>query len=168
MFDESADIDKQGEDKQKISEDHQASSWWVGRWAHVIAGVVFCMLYFPFEDRSWGWQLAITLSYVVFMLCCTCGIAFRDSDDFFGSPEVWQYLATLLVRQVSVLALVSLGAYLWRCLIPFLPEWVTHESRRGSIWDLCGLLLAYYIAVREASWMATRIKRRFPELEDPI
>jgi hypothetical protein len=168
MPDEYTDLRSEGGVDEKPSEDAEKSSWWIGRWAHVIAGVVFCLLYFPFADHLWSWQLAITLSYVVFMLCCTCGIAFRDSDDFFGSPEMWQYLATLLVRQVFVLALVSLGAYLWRYLIPLLPEWATHESRRGSVWDVCGILLAYYVAVREASWIATRIKHRFPELEDPF
>jgi hypothetical protein len=168
MFDDLDTAENKTEGAQGPSEEEQRSSWWIGRWAHVIAIGVFCLLYFSLKDRSWSWQLAITSSYIVFMLCCTCGIAFRDSDDFFGNSEVQQYLATLLVRQVFVLALVSAGAYLWRYLTPFLPEWVTHQSRRGSIWDLCGLVLAYFVAVREASWMAARIKRRCPELDESL
>jgi hypothetical protein len=168
MFDDLDTAESKTEDEQKSSEDQQKSSWWIGRWAHVIAGVVFCLLYFPFENRFWSWQLAITLSYTVFMLCCTCGLSFQDADDFFGNLQVPRYMAILLIRQVFVLMLISLGAYLWFHLRAILPAWTTHEGRRGSLWDLCGLLLAYKVAVREATWMAAKIKRRSAELDDQV
>ncbi len=77
-------------------------------------------------------------------------------------------MATLLTRQILVLALVSSAAWLWLYLIPKLPSWLTHEGSKMSLWDLFGILLAYVVAVREATWMATRIKRRFPELEESV
>jgi hypothetical protein len=165
MPDDYIDMRSPNEEGEKPSEDVEKSSWWIGRWAHVIAGLVFCLLYFPFQGRLWSWEVSITLSYVVFMLCCTCGMAFRDSDDFFGNLEVSRYMAILLVRQAFVLALISIGAYLWHYLKSVLPAWVT-EGRRLPLWDLCGLLLAYWAAIREASWMADKIKRRFPEPEN--
>jgi hypothetical protein len=165
MFDDLETAEKQTEDEQTPAEDEKEPHWWIGPWAHVIAGVVFCLLYFPLKDRFWSWQVAITVTYVVFMLCCTCGLSFKDADDFFGNFQVPFYMGTLLIRQVFVLTLISLGAYLWFRLRTVLPAWVTQEGRRMSVWDLCGILLAYWAAVREASWMAEKIKRRFRELD---
>jgi hypothetical protein len=166
MFDDLDTAEKKTEDEQAPPEDEKESHWWIGRWAHVIAMAAFCLLYFPLKDRFWSWQLAITLSYVVFMLCCTCGLAFKDADDFFGNLQVPRYMGLLLIRQIVVLTLVSLGAYLWFRLKAVLPAWAIQEGRRGSFWDICGILLAYWVAVREASWMAERIKRRFREIEN--
>ncbi len=166
MFDDLDTAENKTEEAQKTSEGEQKSSWWIGRWAHVIALVPFCLIYFPFSERAWSWQVAVTISYIVFMLCCTCGLAFRDSDDFFGNLQVPRYVAGLLIRQIIVLALVSLGAYLWRHAIPALPKWATQEGRRISLWDTGGIVLVYVVAIREASWMANKIKSKFPELED--
>jgi hypothetical protein len=166
MFDDLDTAEGKTADEQTSADDEGKSSWWIGRWAHVIAGVVFCLLYLPFEDRFWSWQLAITSSYVVFMLCCSCGLAFKDADDFFGNLQVPRYMGKLLIRQVVVLALVSLGAYLWFRSKAVLPAWVTQEGRRMSLWDLCGILLAYWAAVKESSWMARKIKSQFGEPED--
>lgn len=167
MFDDLETAEKKT-DEPTPSKDGEKSSWWIGRWAHVIAGAVFCLLYFPFDGRIWSWQVAVTVSYIVFMLCCTCGLAFHDSDDFFGNPRVPEYTGKLLVRQILILALVSLGAWFWRAVKPDLPEWLTHEGRKMSLWDYSGIILIYIVAVKEASWMAARIKKRFPELEESI
>lgn len=164
MFDDLETGEKKTEDEQAPPEDEKGSHWWIGRWAHVIAGLVFCLLYFPFKDRFWSWQVAITVTYVVFMLCCTCGLAFKDADDFLGNLQVPLYMGTLLIRQVFVLALISLGAYVWFRLRAVLPAWATQEGK-VPLWVLCGIVLAYWVAVREASWMAERIKRRFRELD---
>ena len=166
MPDEYIDLRSESEQNDKPPEDSEKSSWWIGRWAHVIALSVFCLLYFPFSDRFWSWQFAVTSTYVVFIVCCTCGMAFRDSDDFFGNLKVPRYMAKLLIRQASVLALISLGAYLWLRLRTILPEWATHEGRRPSLWVTCGAILAYLLAIKEAKWMAERIKRRFPQSGD--
>jgi len=162
MFDSLSDV----EDEARPSKEDQKSSWWIGRWAHVIAMLAFSVLYFPFADRFWSWQIAITLSYVVFMLCCTCGLAFRDSDDLFGNLKVARFIGDLLTRQIVILVLVSVVAYFWHFLKQVLPGWIAQTGHRLSLWDMFGLVLAYVIAVREASWMANKIKGRFPELEE--
>ncbi len=163
MFDDLDTAEQKTEKPSKPAK--QRSSWWIGRWAHVIAGLVFCVLYFPFDRYAWSWQVAATVAYIVFMLCCTCGLSFKDSDDFFGNFRVPEYMATLFARQILVLALVSAGAWIWHRLIPILPSWAT-QGPRLPLWDLFGIILFYLVAVKEASWMAAKIKSKFPELED--
>jgi hypothetical protein len=163
------DLNAQQADEQEPSAPAEVTSWWIGRWAHVIAVVVFCSLYFPLSGRIWSWQVAVTLSYIVFVFCCTCGLSFQDSDDFFGSPEVAMYLATLLVRQFFILALISLCAFEWRHLTPVLPSWATVRAVRNlSLWEVGGIVVVYLVAVREATWMARKIKQRFPEIKEPL
>jgi hypothetical protein len=162
------DLNSTGEEERKQSDAEENSSWWIGRWSHVIAILVFVLCYFPLSQYPWSWQASITIAYIVFMLCCTCGLAFHDSDDFFGNPPVMRYMGALLIRQTLVLALISLGLYFWRYLIPHLPAWFTTRGRRLSLWDYCGILLTYLVAVREAMWMSEQIKKRFPELREPL
>jgi di/tricarboxylate transporter len=102
------------------------------------------------------------------MLCCTCGLAFRDSDDLFGNLKVSEYMGRLLVRQILVLVLVSITAYLWRYSKSIFPGWVTQEGRRMSLWDYFGIIVFYVVAVKEAKWMATRIKHQFSELGNSV
>jgi hypothetical protein len=103
------------------------------------------------------------------MLCCTCGLSFQDSDDFFGSPEVVKYMAILMVRQFFILAVISFCAFEWRHLIPILPSWATEKAIRNlSLWEFGGIIVVYIIAVREATWMAKKIKQRFPEIKEPL
>ena len=169
MPDDYIDLNNQQDEEQKPLKTAEVTSWWIGRWAHVIAGVAFCVLYFPLSNHIWSWQLAVTLAYVVFMLCCTCGLSFQDSDDFFGSPEVVKYMAILLVRQFFILILISLFFFEWRQLIPILPNWATVKAIRNlSLWEFCGILAVYAVAVREATWMAKKIKQRFPEIREPL
>lgn len=169
MPDDYIDLTAQQDDGQKPPETEEVTSWWIGRWAHVIAGVVFCALYFPLSDHIWSWQVAVTLSYIAFMLCCTCGLSFQDSDDLFGSPEIARYIGILLVRQFFILALISLCAYEWRHLVPVLPSWATVRAIRNlSLWEVGGMIVVYVVAVREAAWMAKKIKQRFPEIREPL
>jgi hypothetical protein len=169
MPDDYIDLNNQQDDGDKLPETEEVTSWWIGRWAHVIAGLVFCVLYFPLSDHIWSWQAAVMLSYIVFVLCCTCGLSFQDSDDFFGSPEVVRYIAILLVRQFVILALISLFFFEWRRLIPVLPNWATVKAIRNlSLWEFGGIIAVYVVAVKEATWMAKKIKQRFPEIKEPL
>jgi len=169
MPDDYIDLTNQQDKQQESLETAEVTSWWIGRWAHVIAGLVFCMLYFPLSNHIWSWQVAVTLSYIVFMLCCTCGLSFQDSDDFFGSPEVVKYIAILMMRQFVILALISLCAFEWRHLIPILPSWTTAKAIRNlSFWEFGGIIAVYIIAIREATWMAKKLKQRFPEIKEPL
>jgi hypothetical protein len=169
MPDDYIDLNNQSEGKQEPCEDEEISSWWIGRWAHVIAVVFFCVLYFPLNNHVWSWQVAVTLSYIVFMFCCTCGLSFQDSDDFFGNLAVPEYMVGLLVRQIAIFALICLCAYEWRHLIPYLPDWANARVIRNlSLWEFGGILLVYFVAIREATWMAKKIKRKFPEIKEPL
>ena len=169
MPDDYIDLNRTQDDEQKPQETEEVNSWWIGRWAHVIALLVFGIVYGPFDDRIWGWQVAATLSYIVFLLCCTCGLSFQDSDDFFGNLPVARFMGSLLVRQFVILALISLGLYEWRHVIPLLPTWANERAIRNlSLWEVAGIIVVYLIAVREATWMAKRIKQQFPEIDEPL
>ena len=169
MSDDYIDLNHTQEDEQKPPETAEVTSWWIGRWSHVIALFAFGIVYLPFDDRIWGWQVAATFSYIVFMLCCTCGLSFQDSDDFFGNLPVARFMGSLLVRQFVILALISLGLYEWRHLIRFLPTWANERAIRNlSLWEVAGIIVVYVIAVREATWMAKKIKQRFPETDEPL
>lgn len=168
MPDDYVDLNSNVNGEQESSEDEEKlSSWGVGRWAHVFSGVAFCLVYFPLKNHVWSLQVAITIAYLVFMIFCTFGLAFRDSDDLLGDVRVSRYLAVLLGRQIVVLALVSLGACLWVYLRHVLPTWLAQDGRRLSLWDYFGIIVFYVIAVREAMWMAGKIKKEFPDLAQP-
>ena len=169
MPDDYVDLNGRQDHEEEPPEKAEVTSWWIGRWAHVIAGLLFCLVYFPLDDRVWSWQVAATLSYVVFMLCCTCGLSFQDSDDLFGNLPVARYMGSLLVRQFVILALISIGLYEWRHVIPALPSWATGRAIRNlSLWELVGIIAVYVVAVREATWMAKKIKKQFPEIKEPL
>jgi len=169
MPDDYIDLNRTQDDEQKPQGIEEVNSWWIGRWAHVITGLVFCLVYFPFDGRIWSWQVAATLSYIVFVLCCTCGLSFQDSDDFFGNLPVARFMAGLLVRQFVILAFVSVGLYEWRRVIPLLPTWANERAIRNlSLWEVAGIIVVYVIAVREATWMAKKIKQQFPEIDEPL
>jgi hypothetical protein len=169
MPDGYVDLNSQDTAEPDKSKAEEVTSWWIGRWSHVIAGTLFCVLYFPLSSYIWSWQVAATLSYIVFMFCCTCGLSFQDSDEFFGNLAVPEYMGSLLARQILILALISLGLYEWHHLIPFLPTWATARAIRNlSNWEFGGILLIYFIAVKEAKWMAKKIKKQFPEIKEPL
>lgn len=167
MFDDLETAESKAEERADPSASDRAQHWWIGRWAHVLAGVVFCALYFPLSQYVWSWQIAITATYIVFMLCCTFGIAFKDSDDLLGNTQVQRYIARLMLRQALVLSLISVAAFLWRLSKSVLPVWMTMEGRRMSLWDLFGIVLFYFVAVKEAVWMSTRIKQQLRTPDDP-
>ena len=169
MPDDYNDLKTQADEAQDDSDTPKFTSWWIGRWAHIISLIVFISLYVLFLDKTWGWPLAATVAYIIFMFCCTCGLSFQDSDEFIGSPEVMKYMAVLLVRQIVVLAVISLCLFLWRYAIPFLPIWATARGSHGlTLWEYVCIIVFYFVAVREAKWMAKKIKARFPEIHEPL
>jgi hypothetical protein len=166
MFEDSSSLENQAQETQKPSEEEGQPSRWLSRWSHVIAGLVFCLLYFPFQSHPWCWPVAIAGSYTVFAFAIALGLAFDNTDDFFGDPRAPKNVAKLLMPHTLILALIILAAYLWLRLKSILPPWITHESHRGSWWDLCLLLLVWFAGTREGVWMAGRIKSGLPERED--
>jgi hypothetical protein len=166
MFEDSLGIENQTVDDQKPSEGNGRPSWWVGRWAHVIALPTFCLLYLPFKDHPWAWQVAIAGSYSVFAFGRAFGSAFKDADDLFGNSQVPRCIATLLLPHALILAIITLAVSAWLHLKPVLPSWVTYEGREGSLWDLCLLIPLVIAGIREATWMAGKIMRRLDKPED--
>jgi hypothetical protein len=80
-----------------------------------------------------------------------------------------KYIGILLLRQFFILALISLCAFEWRHLIPVLPSWANTKAVRNlSLWDLGGIIVVYLIAIKEATWMAKKLKKRFPEIREPL
>lgn len=165
MFDESLGLDNRPEETQKSSEEEDKPARDLSRWSHVIAGLVFCLLYFPFQHHPWSWLVAIAASYSVFTFAIALGLALDDSDDFFGDSRAARCVAALLLPHAPILALIMLGGFLWLRFKPILPLWIT-EGRRLSLWDTFGLLVVWFAATREGIWMAGRIKRRLGQPED--
>ena len=40
--------------------------------------------------------------------------------------------------------------------------------RNLSLWEVGGALLVYFVAIKEATWMAKKIKQRFPDIKEPL
>ncbi len=165
MFDDFDTAESKIEGGQKPSEEDGKPTTGLARWSHVIAMLVFCLLYLPFQEHRWSFCVAIAGSYSVFVFGRALGSSLGDLDDFVGSPGAPRYVATLLPTHALILALVSLGAYLWSYFEPFLPSWATHAGHRGSLWMICGLLGVIYVGLKESSWVARKIKRRLKESE---
>jgi hypothetical protein len=140
-------------------EDRPARS--LSRWSHIIAALIFCLLYFPFRRHPWSWPTAIAVSYTAFVFAIGLGLSLDYSDDFFGDPRVPEYVATLLLPHVLLLAPVTLLAYLWLRVTPMLPHWMNVEGHYGSNWQLCGIVFFWFVGTREGIWLSRKIKRRF-------
>jgi len=162
MFDDSTKLENQNEGTQEPSEEADQPSRWLSRWSHVIAGVAFCLLYFPFQNRPWSLYVAVAGSYSVFAFAIALGLGLDCVDDFFGDPEVPKFVSALLLPHSLMLALITLATYLWLRIGAILPHWAT-EGRRLPLWDVCGVIVVWFAGTREGIWMAGRIKRRFGE-----
>lgn len=166
LFDESSGLENQrSEGAQQVSEEEDKPARSLSRWSHVIAGLVFCLLYFPFDDHPWSWPVACAVSYTTFVYAIALGLSLDDAADFFGDPRAPKYAATLLLPHALILAPVTFLAYLWLSAIPLLPRWVT-EVHRVSLWQLCGLIPVWFAGTREGIWMSGKFKRRLRERED--
>jgi hypothetical protein len=162
MFDDPSSLENQTEDTQKAPKAEDEPSRWLSKWSHVIAGVVFCLLYFSFQSHPWCWYGAIAGSYTVFAFAIALGLGLDCADDFFGDSRVPMYFAVLLLPHALILVLITFAAYLWLRLGSVLPSWAT-EGRRLPLWDTCGLIVVWFAGTREGIWMGDRIKRQFKD-----
>jgi hypothetical protein len=161
MFD---DLETAGRKTDDGSTSEQPSQLY--RWAHFPAMLIFGILIILFHGHPWGWQLAIGGGYTVYVFFFAFGSVFKNSDDFFGDSRVPKYAMELLIPHVLILALIVFGVTEWFRLKPILPEWVTHEGRKGSLWMLLGWLLLASAGISQGFWMAGLIKRRLGEQQD--
>ncbi len=162
MFDDLSSLENQAEESQKPSEEDDKPARSLSRWSHVIAGLIFCLLYFPFRGHPWSWPVAIAASYSAFVFAIALGLSLDYGDDFFGDPRVPEYVAGLLLPHLVILVPITLLAYLWLRAVPALPQWAT-EVHRVSLWEVCGVVFFWLAGTREGIWLSGKIKRRFPE-----
>ena len=166
MFDDLNSFDGRAEEAQKPSEGEDKPARSLSRWSHVIAGLVFCLIYLSFQNHPWSSLVAIAVSYSAFTFAIALGLALDNADDFFGDSRAFRCVATLFLPHALILAGVMLVAYLWLHVTAMLPTWFVHRGRRLSLWDLCGIVLVWFAGTREGIWMAGSIKRHLRVRED--
>jgi len=167
MFDDISSLENQPEASQKPSDDEdEPSTRILSVWSHVIAGVIFCLLYFPFESHRWSWLVAIGCSYTAFVFAIALGVGLDFGDDFFGDARTPEYVATLLLPHALFLMLVVPAAYMWLHLKPILPHWITAEGQRLSLWEMCGIVVVWFAGTREGIWLAKKVRLRIAKNEE--
>jgi hypothetical protein len=165
LFEDSCDVGHQVKESEQLLADDDKPARSYSRYSHVIAGLVFCLLYLPFKSHSWSWPVACAVSYTTFVFAIALGLSLDDASDFFGDPRVVKYAATLLLPHALILAPVTFLWYLWLVATPLLPRWVT-EVHRVSLWQLCGIVPTWFVGTREGIWMSEKFKRRRQETEN--
>lgn len=167
MFDDISSLENQTEDSQKRSDDEdEPSTRMLSLWSHVIAILIFCLLYFPFERHSWGWLVAIACSYTAFVFAIALGVGLDFGDDFFGDARTPEYVATLFLPHALILMLVVPAAYIWFQLMAILPHWIAAEGHRLSLWEICGIVVVWFAGTREGIWLAKKIRLRVAKNEE--
>ncbi|MGA3130913.1 MAG: hypothetical protein ABSD59_08945 [Terracidiphilus sp.] len=161
MFDDLETAEKKSEDEQTPTGDENKLSSGLYRWAHFPALLTFGILIILFHGHPWSWQVAIGCAYTVYVFFFAFGSVLRDLDDFFGDPRVPRCAGRLLIPHLVILALIIAGVPLWFQFRPMLPDWATHEGRKGSLWDLCGWLVLAFAGIAQGFWMAGKLKRWF-------
>jgi len=157
MFDEYPVV-KQSDDRRESSED-QKTTWWPGRWAHVVTISSWFILFVSFPDCSWGTYVSVAGAYTVFVFCYALGNAFNDLDDVLGDSRALAYILKLMIPHALVLVLIVCGVFERLHLAPTLPAWVTQEGRKGSLWLWCGMLPLGGAAYCQGSWMAKKLRQ---------
>lgn len=162
MFDDLDTAERKTEDEQ-TSADGENHSPGLYRWAHFPAGLAFGILIILFHGHPWSWQLAIGGGYTVYVYFFAFGSVLWDFDDLFGDPRVPRSAARLLIPHLLILLPLVAGVTLWFHLRPMLPDWATHEGRRGSFWDVTGWVMLAVAGIAEGFWMAGKLKHWFRE-----
>jgi hypothetical protein len=166
MFDDLDTAEQETEEEQKPSEEDDKPIRGLSRWSHVIAIIIFSLLYFPLKSHPWSLYVAVAGAYSAFVFAIALGLALENLDDIFGDPRIPRYVATLFVPHLPVLGMIILATYVWLYLNGILPTWATLWGRRPSLWSVCGIIVFWFAGTREGIWMAKKIKRRLKETED--
>ncbi|MFP5235725.1 MAG: hypothetical protein ACLGSD_07470 [Acidobacteriota bacterium] len=158
----------QSGDGKEPSQEEGCGTSSFSRWLALTVILMFLLIYLPFPSNPWIWFIAIASSYTVavFGIALHSAFDFSDADDLFGDSRVPRYAARLLLPHAVMMVPMMLGAYLWLHLEQALPHWVTVEGRKGSLWDLCGLLLVLVASIVEGTSLGSWIKRRLASVEN--
>src|SRR5579859_5391380 len=113
MFDDLSSLENQTEEAQTSSEDGDKPARSLSRWSHVVALLVFCLVYFPFQNHPWAWPVAIAVSYSAFVFAIAIGLSLDYADDFFGDPRIPRFVAKLLLPHAPILTVIAFAAWLW-------------------------------------------------------
>jgi len=118
--------------------------------AFVVVGIVFLLC----PSRPWL-PYAMTLAGYTAL---AFGFAFGTSnawDNLVGEPQ--RALLVLLLHGL-ILLIVAGGLYLWLHMGPYLPGWMTFETRKGSLWYWCGFGSFAAAGFFQGKWMASKFK----------
>lgn len=150
----------------QTADDQDRPSSQAYRWAHIPAFLTFLLLIVSLHRYRWGWQIAVGVGYTVYVFWFAFGFVLKDADDLFGDSRVPKYAAKLLIPHALIVAAIIAGVTEWFHLKPMLPDWMTHEGRKESLWDLFGWLLLGGAGIWQGFWMGKKLKRRFSNSED--
>jgi hypothetical protein len=164
MFDSLPSAQDEVEEQSSLVD--RKSTWWLGRWAHVITIPVWFILYISFAEKPWGAHVSVAGGYTALVFSLALGYAFNDWDDVLGNSRAMAYIAKLGILHVFVLALVIWGVSEWLHLAATLPSWVIHEGRKGSVWYWCGILPLAGAGYGEGLWMASRLREHCQTADD--
>jgi hypothetical protein len=166
MFDDLDTAERKTEDQQTHSSEESGSSSQLYRWAHFPAMLTFGILFIVFQDSAWRWHIAIGAGYTVYVFFFAFGTVLKDADDFFGDSRVPMSAVRLLIPHALILALLMAGVSWWFHIRPLLPVELTHEGRKGSLWDLFGWLVLGGAGIWQGFWMGGKLKRQFAEPDE--
>jgi len=166
MFDDLDTAERKTEGDPRSVHSEVKSSSRLYRWAHFPAMLAFGLLFILFRNHPWRWQIAIDGAYTVYVFFFALGAGLQSLDDLFGDSRVSRSVAKLLIPHILILALVTVGVTSWFHLRPTLPEWATHEGRKGSLWDYCGWIILAVAGIWQGIWMGGKIKLEFGAAED--
>jgi len=136
------------------------------RRAPISALVFFGILVLLFRDHPWRWYIGVGGGYTVGVFWIALGADKYDSDDVLGDDKLFRKIAALLIPHLVCLTVVLAATFEWFHLKPALPDWVTQEGRKGSLWNMAGGWTLALGGLAQGYWMARKIKRRFTEAEE--
>jgi hypothetical protein len=111
--------------------------------------IFLIIVFFMMKDRIGGKQIIAVLLYTYAVLL--------SATDRFSKPFPWdvdRYRTKFLVLHTIALAIVYGGITFAFAMKSHMPDWFVHEGRKGSILELCLILLGTALALAEIKLMS--------------